>query len=333
MVSKMSDLEKDVTRKDATLAAVRRVFTDGQLKRLQNPMRRFRWSPENISTGIAIHAAGPRAYRLLLRKKYPLPAVSTLQKWSAKIPMRPGILHSVLQIAVKANMTPLEKVCVLSFDEMKIKKKFIYKKETDETLKPASYAQVAIIRGLFGHWKQPVFYDFDCPMTVAVLKKIVMAVEKAGFRVVAMVCDLGGSNRGLLTDLGISVMKSWFPNPAAPHKNIYFFADVPHLLKLLRNHFIDSGLIVDGKEVNKSVIEEVISCTNAKSDLSIAYKISVDNLTVKDARRQNVKLAAKLFSNTVAAAIRRCIMLGEMNKDNVRCDEILCADFFKLVII
>lgn len=46
--------------------------------------------------------------------------------------MRPGILHSVLDIA---NIPRIEKLCVMSFDEMKIKKKYIYDKTQDETLK------------------------------------------------------------------------------------------------------------------------------------------------------------------------------------------------------
>lgn len=29
----------------------------------------------------------------------------------------------------------------------------------------------ALIRGLFGHCKQPVYYDFDCAMTKAILEK------------------------------------------------------------------------------------------------------------------------------------------------------------------
>lgn len=72
------------------------------------------------------------------------------------------------------------------------------------------------------------------------------------------------------------------------------------MLKIIRNHYVDSGFIIDDKEINKTVIEDVLSCTNENSDLSIAFKISMDHLIVKDARRQKVKLAAKLFSYTVS---------------------------------
>ncbi|KAI8114822.1 Transposable element P transposase [Lucilia cuprina] len=34
---------------------------------------------------------------------------------------------------------------------------------------------------------------------------------------------------------------------------VFVFNDVPHLIKLLRNHFIDSGFIINNKEVKKYV--------------------------------------------------------------------------------
>lgn len=302
------------------------VFSAGQIRKMEHQNQRLRWCAEDIANGIAIHSAGPRAYRLLLRKKYPLPAVITLKKWCAKVKVQPGILQPVLDIVTKANMTQLERVCVISFDEMKIRKKFIYDKTLDETLKPASYVQVMIIRGLFSSWKQPIFYNFDCKMTIEVLTNAIIAVEAAGFRVVAMVCDLGGGNRGLLSDLGVTWTKPWFKNPADPSKLVYAFADVPHLIKLLRNHFVDSGFIVDKREINKEIIEELLLKTE-KSDLSIAYKISINNLTVKKAQRQKVKLATKLFSHTVSQAIKRCASLGELTSKNA----VFCSDLFKLV--
>lgn len=67
-------------------------------------------------------------------------------------------------------MPRLQKLCVLSFDEMKIKEKFIYDKTQDETLKLASYVQVVMIRGLYGNWKQPVFFNYDCAMTEPFVK-------------------------------------------------------------------------------------------------------------------------------------------------------------------
>lgn len=186
-------------------------------------------------------------------------------------------------------------LCVLSFDEMKIQKQFLYDKLNDETLKPAAYAQVGMVRGLFGNWKQPIFYDFDCRITDKILFDIISQVEETGFHVIAKVCDLGGPNRGLLQQLNISCTKPWFLNPADPAKKMYVFADVPHLIKLIRNNFVDHGFIIDKKLIEKTIIEELLSKTNSTSELSIAHKISSINLTVRNAGRQKVRLATKLF--------------------------------------
>lgn len=129
------------------------------------------------------------------------------------------------------------------------------------------------------------------------------------------------------TELNVSYEHSWFENPFDLNKKNYVFADVPHLVKLLRNNFVDHGFIVDGVEIKKNIVEELILKTNDKSDLSVAFKISLANLNVKGAERQKVKLATKLFSHTISKAIYRAGSLGELSTPNW----IKCSEFFKLV--
>lgn len=71
---------------------------------------------------------------------------------------------------------------------------------------------------------------------------------------------------------------------------MYIFGDAPHLIKLIRNHFLDSGFSVDGKILTKSVLLEIIQITKS-SDLNIAYTITERHLNVKPIERQKVKLA------------------------------------------
>jgi len=197
---------------------------------------------------------------------------------------------------------------------------------TTKQLKPYNNAQVVMIRGLFANWKQPIFYDFDCKMTKLILHKIINSIEPLGFHVVGMVCDLGGSNVGLFKELGISHTNTWFNNPYLPEKKIYVFADVPHLIKLIRNNFLDHGFILDGKEIIKSTIEKLID-EPSSSDLSVSFKINKTFLTVKGIQRQKVKLATKLFSHTISKTISRCAEQGGLKNENA----LECADFFKLV--
>jgi len=81
---------------------------------------------------------------------------------------------------------------------------------------------------------------------------------------------------------------------------IYFFADVPHLLKLARNNLLDSGFTINDNHINKTCLEELLTL-NA-GEFKIAHKLSQAHLDVKGSQRQNVKLA-QVFSYT-AIAIR-----------------------------
>lgn len=142
---------------------------------------------------------------------------------------------------------------------------------------------------------------------------------------------MGGGNRGLHNALNISPSETWFVNPANQNK-IYVFADVPHLIKLLRNLYVDQGFILNGKEINKNIIEKRIVFTT-QTDLNIAHfmcniQISLGyNGKFKCERSSETKYATKLFSNTISKAISRCGTLGKFDSENW----MECAEFFKVV--
>ncbi|XP_050497997.1 transposable element P transposase isoform X1 [Diabrotica virgifera virgifera] len=314
-----------VSAMESTISAVENIFSRNQIKKIQNN-KRILWSTSEISKAISLYSAGPRAYRLMIKRGFPYPAVSTLQSWLKKIKIQPGTIKNAFKIVEYSSFSRKDKVCTLLFDEMKIKKEYVYDKSEDQVLQPFSYVQVIMLTGLFKQWKQPVYYNYDTKMTFSILSEVITFVEKAGFQVVAMVCDLGGGNRALHNELEITESKPYFKNPHNG-ENVYVFADVPHLLKLIRNHFVDEGFIFNGKELNKDCVESVIDATTG-SDLKITHKIDKEKLNVRGAHRQRVKYAAKLFSHTVSKAISRCGMLGLINQDENWTE---LADVFKLV--
>lgn len=173
----------EVTRENEKLkyqlAGVKKVFSENQIKKI-NSQKRIKWSVSEISSAISMYAAGPRAYRLSLKKGFPYPAVSTLKEWLRKIKLEPGILKNVLKIAEFADITEKDRVCTIVFDEMKIRKEYQYDPAKDSVLKPYDYVQVAVIKGIFRSWKQPIFYNFDCKMTSAILIDIIEFVEDSG---------------------------------------------------------------------------------------------------------------------------------------------------------
>jgi len=102
--------------------------------------------------------------------------------------------------------------------------------------------------------------------------------------------------------------QNYITHPSNSSLKIFFYADAPHLIKLARNNFLDSGFKTNGIDVDKTCLEEILRLNSG--DLKIAHKLSRAHLDIKGAQRQNVKMAAQVFSNTNALAIRWC---GEKN--------------------
>jgi len=160
-----------------------------------------------------------------------------------------------------------------------------------------------MVRGLCSQWKQPVFYDFDTPMTEDILTNIIQNVESTGIEVWAMTSDSGSSNQGLWSRLGITKTNTSFPNPADPTRRIFVFADVPHLLKLIRNHILDYGIQI---QVAGSVISQTdfwrileLDC----GEFKINPKLTESHISCSGSQRQRVRLAAQLLSHSSATAI------------------------------
>lgn len=170
---------------------------------------------------------------------------------------------------------------------------------------PKGKVQCVMLRGLVKAWKQLVYYQFDTDMTRDILCDVILKAEAAGFIVVAMVSDLGSTNIKLWNSLGININNTTFANPAASIRQIYVFADAPHLLKLIRNNFLKHGFTLDGHSIqnviNSSVTEIIM---RSEHDLKTAHRLSQKHINVQGTQTMNVKLDAQLISETTAKSIK-----------------------------
>jgi hypothetical protein len=78
---------------------------------------------------------------------------------------------------------------------------------------PHKTSQCAVTRGLFGPWKQPVYYEYDQAMTPGRLGSIISNLSESEFTVVATVSDMGTTNQGLWTAFNVGI---------EPEKNVIF---------------------------------------------------------------------------------------------------------------
>lgn len=167
---------------------------------------------------------------------------------------------------------------------------------------PHSQMQTVMARGLFYKFKQPIYVNFDEKMTEALLNSLITALYDIGFNVVGIVSDNGGGNVGLWSNCSVNYERNYIIHPVTG-EHIFMFSDVPHLLKLLRNWFIDGGfLLPDGTDLNQSWIRKLLQ---SNTEISPLFKVSIHHLEVQGSERQNVRKASELFSRTVAKSLTR----------------------------
>lgn len=278
-------------------------LTPGQIKFVLKGNRRIRWCNEDIASAIALRSVSPKCYRYLKTKlHYPLPSLTTLRKWTNSINLTDGVLDDVLLLLEhKAkSMSAIEKITVLSIDEMHLSQRVGFDQKREEVVGPHKAVQVIGIRGLLSKWQQIIYYAYDQVITVDILKDVICKLGKSGYDVVSIVNDTVPGNIALWKQLGITVEKTYIKNFYNPSKNIYVFADVHHLIKAMRNYFIDHGFIINEVVVDKKPIEELLS---HPEQFDTAHKITQHDLNVKENQRENVKTATNLFSNAVSKAL------------------------------
>lgn len=265
------------------------------------------WNSDDVSKAVTLRCISKKAFNYVKDVlKHPLPSVSTIKRRLSHFTIKPGFIDMSLKVMeTQANVfTDFEKDVVMCFDEMKVNSDMCYDSVEDKILGPHSTVQVVVVRSMIGKWKQPIYYAFDTPVDKKLLFEAIEKVESTGFHVRAFVSDMGPSNQKLVTNLGIVPGKvTSISNPIAENRKIWAFFDVPHLLKLCRNHLLDQGYkLFSGQIITKEWFSKLIELQSG-GDLKFAHKITHSHIILSGTERQNVRKAAELLSGTVATAI------------------------------
>ena len=198
------------------------VFSDSQITRIATK-RRVSWTASDIANAIGLRCLSRRAYGYVQSVlKIPLPSKSTLCRWTSNFRMTPGIMDAavrVLDAAIKGMDDPLDRICVISFDEVSLDARFAYDQAEDQ-LMAASKMQVLMVRGLCRKWKQPFFHGLDVAMTLDKLTEVIVRLEELGLEVAAAVSDMHPMNEDLWKKAGVTYStkttlgQSWIKHPA-----------------------------------------------------------------------------------------------------------------------
>lgn len=243
------------------------VFGSDQLKCMQTRSRAVTWMPSTVKKSLQIrYACGANGYEFLRSCGYPLPAYRTLCNKVQKLDMAPGLDSRLLDmLASKLSVLPeSDRDCCLLIDEVQLKEKMEYDKglkrlvgtvsdclSVPEQAKLASHSLCFMVRGLRVNWKQVIAWYMtgnsvpgDKQWSLA--KEIIEQLYSRGVTVVAVVSDMGPNNQAMWKHIGISSQRDYLvnsiPHPSAASLQLFFLADVPHLLKNLRNMLLTQDL-------------------------------------------------------------------------------------------
>ena len=178
--------------------------------------RRIRWTADDVSKAVGLRCLTRKGYTFVQRVlKLPLPSASTLSRWTRSFRVTPGVMEaavSVLEAAVEG-MSNLQRLCVITFDEMSLDSRFCLDTSADQVLS-GSKLQLLMVRGLCDKWKQPLFYELDAAMTQEKLTHVILRLEALGLSVTAATSDMGSTNEKLWKEAGITEENTCICNPA-----------------------------------------------------------------------------------------------------------------------
>ena len=135
---KIQQQQSLIEKLQATVKAVKNIFNDDQIRKLENPVKRIHWSDQTIQDAIQVYVmSGGTTYDFLRTTMHlPYPHLNTLRRHLKDIKCQPGILGDFFTLMQKKVdlMAPQEKMCSLILDEMAIKPKKEYDRSTDSII-------------------------------------------------------------------------------------------------------------------------------------------------------------------------------------------------------
>ena len=255
--------------KDFPQGTFRRLFWDEQKKaaKVKNA-RQMRWHPMMIRWCLNLKLLSTKAYHSLRTSGFiTLPSERTLRDYTNYFSSKPGLQPEVdLMLVEEASLDSSpkwSKYIVLLFDEMKVMESLVYDKHTSQVIgftelgnlndqfdelekqdiKPsiATHILGIMVRGVFSSLRFPYghfpTHDIKGTKLYSIVWEAIERLERLGFKVVALTSDGASPNRKFFNMH--STNKKVCYKTANPYteenRNIYFFSDVPHLMKTTRN--------------------------------------------------------------------------------------------------
>ena len=269
------DLMTVMTAQKLPEGSMQKVFWEQQLQCLQRNRAGYRWHPSVIRLCIALHSRSHAAYECLRKSGVlTLPSSKTLRDYTNFTKPTPGLNAEIVKrIATDCMLMSLpdfKRNVIIAFDEIHIKQGLVYDSNTKELVgwtdlgdinneitnlindkldapKLANHIMSFMVRGLFirlnqvfAYYPSTGFTSYDLYHTVW---EAVLLLEQVGFRCRGLVSDGASPNRKFyrIHQSEESSCTFYAQHPIRKSEKVYFFCDVPHLIKTTRNCWENSG--------------------------------------------------------------------------------------------
>jgi len=252
--------------------------------------------------------------------------LSSIHRWLQSDIVEPGINETLYQ-QLQAKITGMSKRdchCVLAMDEMSVKRGLRYCKLRDRvvgfeddgsrrTATPATSAFVFLVKGLFAHWKQAVYFAFTSHKMKShtvrdIVETVVTKLFSIGLTVKVLVSDQGSVFCKMLNDNSVTIAH---PYLTISGKNILVLPDPPHLLKNIRNMLYHHDVSHYYGIARWSHIDQFYN-VDSQQKFRLAPRLTDKHINLPAFSKMKVKLATQVLSHSVAAGIETHIALASL---------------------
>ncbi|KAF2902953.1 hypothetical protein ILUMI_03238 [Ignelater luminosus] len=304
-------------------------FIKEQVKLLPVHKSRLRYSWDLMLFCSLLHSISPHAYRFLRSsQKLKIPSTSTIRQVCGKFSCNPQLEQNpkdlLRYVSSKFSLVSAEdKLLILLMDEIHLKENLDYKSGNivgnafnDEKL--AKSAHVFMISSLMSPYKEVVHILPVNKMTGEVLhtflKNIVIGLHNIGFEVLGVVSDNHSISRKAISYFSNPPeVKIVYPNPADENKPLYFVIDTVHILKNIRNNWLNKRNQdfkypnFSNMEISETASFEALKEMHASESTSLlkyGFNLSLKTLCPSNLERQNVRLAVNIFNSSISIALK-----------------------------